>query len=190
MLSAVPTCEIAGTVSALALAPCSALRGKRESGFICVLQHFHIRCTEETQKAAELLRSRACRTRSRLCAASLEKSFCCRAESRPDTRLALLGIISDLLLPAQAVEWLGTRLLQRLRRQIFQEARSPQYHRSLCACSLISASPWVFCRTSEMSHAHPERGRSFERGCHERKRTDGERWLWRLVGLFCPLSQT
>src|SRR5688572_24718540 len=38
--------------------------------------------------------------------------------------------------------------------------------------------------TSEMSHAHPERGRSFERGFHERKRTGGERWLWRLVRRF------
>src|SRR5688572_18090370 len=48
----------------------------------------------------------------------------------------------------------------------------------------IAGFPLIFCRTSEMSHAHPERGRSFERGCHERKRTDGERWLWRLVGPF------
>src|SRR5687768_30635 len=43
----------------------------------------------------------------------------------------------------------------------------------------------IFCLTSEMSHAHPERGWSFERGCHERKRTDGERWLWRLVRPWC-----
>src|SRR5688500_14493168 len=47
---------------------------------------------------------------------------------------------------------------------------------------LLRSKKTSLCRTSEMSHAHPERGRSFERGCHERKRTGGERWLWRLVG--------
>src|SRR5947208_634466 len=35
-----------------------------------------------------------------------------------------------------------------------------------------------------MSHAHPRNGRSFERGGDKKKRTNGEHWLWRLVGLF------
>src|SRR5207237_6386521 len=30
----------------------------------------------------------------------------------------------------------------------------------------------------------PRAGTGFERGGEHRKRTDGERWLWRLVGLF------
>src|SRR2546423_12332894 len=40
------------------------------------------------------------------------------------------------------------------------------------------------CRTLQMSHAHPKKGPRFERGIGPRKRTDGERWLWRLVGLI------
>ena len=32
-----------------------------------------------------------------------------------------------------------------------------------------------------MSHAHPKKGRGLERGGDEKKRTNGERWLWRLV---------
>src|SRR4051794_22029162 len=42
----------------------------------------------------------------------------------------------------------------------------------------------LFWLTLKMSRAHPERGRRLERRCHERLRTDGERWLWRLVRLF------
>ena len=31
--------------------------------------------------------------------------------------------------------------------------------------------------TLEVSHAHPDKGRNYECGYHERKRTNGERWL-------------
>src|SRR5438270_786716 len=48
------------------------------------------------------------------------------------------------------------------------------------ACTSRSFS-WL---TLQMSHAHPKSGRCFERGGDEKKRTNGERWLWRLVRLF------
>src|SRR5436305_631347 len=35
--------------------------------------------------------------------------------------------------------------------------------------------------TLQLSHAHSKKGRGFERGGDEKKRTNGERWLWRLV---------
>src|SRR5205085_11460747 len=35
--------------------------------------------------------------------------------------------------------------------------------------------------TLKMSHAHPKKGHGLERGGDEKKRTNGERWLWRLV---------
>jgi hypothetical protein len=36
---------------------------------------------------------------------------------------------------------------------------------------------FIFCLTLQMSHAHPERGRGFEREDGHRKRTSGDRWL-------------
>src|SRR5437764_1095523 len=51
-------------------------------------------------------------------------------------------------------------------------------------------SPERYGRTLKMSHAHPKKGRGCERGGDEKKRTNGERWLWRLVRQFFSASVT